>query len=40
MLDIHPPHKAAHTWRDFLIHIATIGLGLLIAVGLRTPGGD
>ena len=35
MLDVHPPHEAAHTWRDFLIHIATIVVGLLIAVGLE-----
>jgi hypothetical protein len=35
MLDIHPPHEAAHTWKDFLIHIATIIVGLLIAVGLE-----
>jgi hypothetical protein len=35
MLDVHPPHESAHTWRDFFIHIATIVLGLLIAVGLE-----
>jgi hypothetical protein len=35
MLDVHPPHHAADTWRDFLIHIATIVLGLLIAIGLE-----
>jgi hypothetical protein len=35
MLDVHPPHEAAHTWKDFLIHIATIVIGLLIAVGLE-----
>ncbi len=35
MLDIHPPEHAAHTWRDFLIHIATIVVGLLIAIGLE-----
>jgi hypothetical protein len=35
MLDVHPPHHAANTWRDFFIHIATIVLGLLIAVGLE-----
>jgi hypothetical protein len=35
MLDVHPPHEAAHTWRDFLIHIATIVVGLLIAIGLE-----
>jgi hypothetical protein len=35
MFDIHPPHHAASTWRDFFIHIATIVIGLLIAVGLE-----
>ncbi|HEY2859670.1 MAG TPA: hypothetical protein VGJ21_14720 [Terracidiphilus sp.] len=35
MIDIHPAHHAATTWRDFLIHIATIVLGLLIAVSLE-----
>jgi hypothetical protein len=35
MLDVHPPEHAAHTWRDFLIHIATIVVGLIIAVGLE-----
>jgi hypothetical protein len=24
MLDVHPPHHAASSWRDFFIHIATI----------------
>ena len=35
MLDVHPPHAATHTWNDFFIHIATIDIGLLIAVGLE-----
>jgi hypothetical protein len=35
MLDVHPPHQAAHTWTDFFLHIATICIGLLIAVGLE-----
>jgi hypothetical protein len=40
MLDIHPAHHAATTWRDFFIHIATIHIativfGLLIAIGLE-----
>jgi hypothetical protein len=35
MLDVHPPHHAASTWRDFFIHIATIVVGLLIAVGIE-----
>lgn len=35
MLDVHPPHQSAHSWKDFLIHIATIVIGLLIAIGLE-----
>lgn len=35
MLDVHAPHQTVHTWKDFLIHIATIVIGLLIAVGLE-----
>jgi hypothetical protein len=35
MLDVHPPHEATHTWKDFFIHIATICVGLLIAIGLE-----
>ena len=35
MLEVHPPHEAAHSWRDFFIHIATICVGLLIAIGLE-----
>jgi hypothetical protein len=35
MLDVHPPHTPTHTWRDFLLHIATIVVGLLIAIGLE-----
>ena len=34
MLDVHPP-QSTHTWRDFFIHIATICIGLLIAIGLE-----
>jgi hypothetical protein len=36
MLDVHPPHKAARGWRDFLVHIATIAVGLLLALGLES----
>jgi dipeptidyl aminopeptidase/acylaminoacyl peptidase len=32
MLDVHSPQDSVHTWTDFLIHIATIVIGLLIAV--------
>lgn len=35
MLDVHPPHHAVSNWRDFFIHIATIVIGLLIAIGLE-----
>ena len=35
MLDVHPPHEAAHSWKDFFVHIATIVVGLLIAIGLE-----
>jgi hypothetical protein len=35
MLDVHPAHHAASTWRDFFIHIITIVIGLLIAVALE-----
>src|SRR5947209_3784488 len=35
MLDVHPSPHAAHGWRDFFVHIATIVIGLLIALGLE-----
>jgi hypothetical protein len=35
MLDVHPAQHAANSWNDFFVHIATIVLGLLIAVGLE-----
>lgn len=35
MLDVHAPHQTVHTWKDFLVHIAAISIGLLIAVGLE-----
>jgi hypothetical protein len=36
MLDIHPPHHAASTWRDFFVHIAAIVIGLLSSLK-RSP---
>ena len=33
--DIHPPHQAAHSWRDIFIHLATITVGLFIALSLE-----
>ena len=35
MLEVHAPHQAPHTWKDFFIHIAIITIGLLIAIGLE-----
>ena len=35
MLDVHAPHQTIHTWKDFLIHIAAIAIGLLLALGLE-----
>jgi hypothetical protein len=35
MLDVHPAHHAANSWKEFFVHIATIVLGLLIAVSLE-----
>ena len=35
MLDVHAPHESIHTWKSFFIHIATISVGLLIAIGLE-----
>jgi hypothetical protein len=35
MLDVHASHESIHSWKDFLIHIATICVGLLIALALE-----
>jgi hypothetical protein len=35
MLDVHPPTAAIHGWKDFFLHVATITIGLLIALGLE-----
>lgn len=35
MLDVHPPHHSVAGWRDFFVHLATITIGLLIALGLE-----
>lgn len=35
MLDIHAPHEPINTRKGFVLHIATIVIGLLIAVGLE-----
>lgn len=35
MLEVHPPHEPVHSWRDFFVHLATITIGLLIALSLE-----
>ena len=35
-MEVHPPHHPLHSWRDFLIHIVTITIGLLIALGIES----
>jgi hypothetical protein len=35
LLDVHPPHERVHGWRDFLLHILTITIGLFIALMLE-----
>jgi hypothetical protein len=35
MLDVHPPHEKMHGIRDFLLHLFTITVGLLIALALE-----
>jgi hypothetical protein len=35
VLEVHPPSEPVHGWRDFLIHLATITIGLLIALSLE-----
>jgi hypothetical protein len=35
MLEVHAPHESIHTWKSFFIHIATIVIGLLIAIALE-----
>jgi hypothetical protein len=34
-VEIHPPHGAAHTWKDFLIQLGTITAGVLIALSFE-----
>jgi hypothetical protein len=35
MLDVHAPHQSVHTWKGFLVHIAAIAIGLLLALALE-----
>jgi hypothetical protein len=34
-MDVHPAHHAPRTWRDFLLHLVTITIGLFIALTLQ-----
>ena len=34
-MDVHAPHSPIHGWKDFLLHLVTITVGLLIAVGIE-----
>jgi hypothetical protein len=34
-LDVHAPHEPIHGWKDFFLHLVTITVGLLIAVGIE-----
>ena len=35
MLDIHAPHEGIHNWKQYLLHMSTVVLGILIAIGLE-----
>ena len=35
MLDVHSPHEPIIGWKDFLLHLFTITIGLLIALSLE-----
>lgn len=34
-MDVHPPNRPIRAWKDFLIHLATITIGLFIALSLE-----
>ena len=34
-MEVHPPDHPLRTWGDFWIHLGTITIGLLIALGLE-----
>ena len=35
VLDVHAPHEGVHSWKGFIVHIATIVVGLFIAVAIE-----
>lgn len=38
MIEVHPPEEKFHGIRDFLVHLSTITIGLLIVLGLEAGG--
>jgi hypothetical protein len=34
-LDVHPPHEPVRSWKDFILHLLMITIGLLIALALQ-----
>jgi hypothetical protein len=34
-MEVHPPHEPIHSWPQFFLHLFTITVGLLIALGLE-----
>jgi hypothetical protein len=36
MLDVHAPEHPVHSYRDFFLHLFTITIGLLKALGLES----
>jgi hypothetical protein len=34
-MDVHAPHESVHTWKDFLIHLSIVTIGLFIALMLE-----
>jgi hypothetical protein len=39
VLDVYAPDEAVHSWKAFLVHIAAISIGLLLALGLEATVG-
>jgi hypothetical protein len=35
VIEVHPPTEPVHGWRDFLLHLLTITIGLLIALSME-----
>jgi hypothetical protein len=34
-MDVHAPHEPVHTWKDFLVHLTIVTIGLFIALMLE-----